>query len=84
MDKPGVYNLVKEQQSLAERLDRIVSQTRTARPSTDPAAFLHRSLKELNETISSGMYDQQQAAAVADMIGELRRVKGICLNRRHF
>ncbi|SAM04005.1 hypothetical protein [Absidia glauca] len=84
VDKPGVYDLVKKQKSLVDRLDRIVSQTRTVRPpSTDPASFLHHSLKDLNQTISSGMYDQQESEMVADMIRELRRVKGICLNRRH-
>ncbi|KAI8329422.1 peroxisomal membrane anchor protein conserved region-domain-containing protein [Chlamydoabsidia padenii] len=84
LDKPGVYLLAKEQQSLVDRLDRIVSQARTIRSQQLKTALLHHSLKELKGTITTGMHDQQEADMVAGMMGELRRLKGICLNRRHF
>ncbi|CAO3579627.1 unnamed protein product [Absidia cylindrospora] len=96
LDKPGIYQLVKDQESLVDRLNKIVVQTRSLRPSpapattsvtaspSDPLAVLGESLKSLSETMALGLQQEKmESTLVSDMKGELRRLKGICLNRRH-
>ncbi|ORZ25140.1 peroxisomal membrane anchor protein conserved region-domain-containing protein [Absidia repens] len=96
LDKPGIYQLVKDQETLVDRLNKIVVQTRTLRhspasatapvtaSSSDPLAVLGESLKSLSETMALGLQqEKKESTLVSDMKGELRRLKGICLNRRH-
>ncbi|KAI8076768.1 peroxisomal membrane anchor protein conserved region-domain-containing protein [Halteromyces radiatus] len=82
LDKPGVYQLISKQQSLAERLADIVFQVQSLRPTKkSQLANLHQSFNALSESLT---LDQEQPAVLMDMKGELRRLKGICLNRRQF
>lgn len=101
LDKPGIYQLIKDQESLVDRLNKIVVQIRSLRPSppppqepsaaatslssaSDPLAVLGQSLKSLSEAMVSGLQpEEKESALVSDMKNELRRLKGICLNRRH-
>ncbi|CAO3649683.1 unnamed protein product [Cunninghamella echinulata] len=87
LDKPGVYQLVTVQQSLADRISKIVSQVQTLRStkssykSSTLNHHLRQSLNELSETLSD-ISNEEEPDIVKGMKGELRSLKGMCLNRR--
>ncbi|CAO3607072.1 unnamed protein product [Cunninghamella blakesleeana] len=90
LDKPGVYQLVDTQQLLADRLSKIVSDAQTlsslksykkSSPSKHTPSSLRQSLNDLSETLLD-LSNEDEPVIVKGMKGEIRTLKGMCLNRR--